>query len=87
MLSAACLCGFTELADETLVDHLERVFTPADMRGTDGQVHQETDALACGCGFTASGPPSLDAHFLAVFTPADSIGRDGKKHAAPAAGQ
>jgi hypothetical protein len=79
----ACLCGFTEAADETLTDHLERVFTPADMRGKDGLVHEETDLLACGCGFTAISSGQLDTHFLAVFMPGDGISRDGQQHGIP----
>jgi hypothetical protein len=80
MTAAPCLCGFTELADETLTDHLERVFAPPGMQGTDGLAHEETDALACVCGATADTPAALDAHFLAVFTPDDGTGNDGTKH-------
>jgi hypothetical protein len=79
-----CLCGFKEEADESLVDHLERVFTPADMRGTDGLVHEEMSDLACACGFTGMRPGQLDTHFLAVFMTADGIGTDGQKHGIPA---
>ncbi|HEX4830875.1 MAG TPA: hypothetical protein VH478_07270 [Trebonia sp.] len=80
MTSKQCACGFTEAADESLTDHLERVFTPDDMRGPDGQVHEELDLLTCGCGFAADAPEELDEHFLAVFTPGDGIGQDGEKH-------
>jgi len=80
MNAATCLCGFTELDDETLTDHLLLVFTPDDMRGSDGQVHEEGLALACFCGFAASSANSLDEHFRAVYTPDNAIGKDGNKH-------
>lgn len=76
-----CLCGFTELADETVTDHLLQVFVPADMAGKDGLVHEEVRKMACLCGFAATTPEQLDGHFLAAFTPDDAIGPDGKKHA------
>jgi hypothetical protein len=79
-----CLCGFTEQLDESLVDHLERVFMPGDMRGTDGLVHEEMGDLACACGFAGMRPGQLDTHFLAVFMTADGIGTDGQKHGIPA---
>jgi hypothetical protein len=78
-----CLCGFTEQADESLVDHLERVFTPASMRGKDGLVHEEMDDLACACGFTAVSPVQLDTHFLAAFMPGDGVAADGTRHGIP----
>jgi hypothetical protein len=84
MDSGQCVCGFTELADESLVDHLERVFTPGDVRGVDGQVHEEMDDMACACGFTTEVVAELDGHFLAVFMTADRVGPDGQKHGTPA---
>ena len=80
MTDIRCSCGFTELADETLTDHLHREFAPDDSRGNDGRIHEETTPLACACGVVAAEPGALDEHFLAVFTSADRIGRDGKKH-------
>ena len=80
MTASKCLCGFTELADETLTDHLLRVFGPDDMRGGDGQVHEEGAGLACFCGFAADAADILDEHFRTVFTPDDAIGNDGAKH-------
>jgi hypothetical protein len=80
MAAVTCLCGFTELADETLIDHLLRVFAPDDMRGNDGQLHEEGSRLACFCGFTANAADALDEHFRTVFTPDDGIGNDGNKH-------
>jgi hypothetical protein len=77
-----CACGFTELADESLADHLQRVFTPDDARGNDGLIHEEGAPLACRCGLVTTTGEDLDDHFLAVFTPADGIGRDGQRHAA-----
>jgi hypothetical protein len=71
-----CLCGFTEVADETLTDHLLFVFTPADSRGPDGVVHDEGTVRTCLCGFYGQ----LDVHFLTAFTPTDAIGSDGHKH-------
>jgi hypothetical protein len=77
-----CLCGFTELADEEITDHLELVFEPDDRKGNDGRVHEETSSLACSCGLAAITSEELDGHFLAVFTPADAVGADGKAHRA-----
>lgn len=82
MAAAQCLCGFTELADEEITDHLELVFEPEDLTGNDGQVHEETSGLTCSCGFAAITTEELDGHFLAVFTPADAVGLDGRKHEA-----
>jgi hypothetical protein len=81
MTAARCLCGFTELDDETLTDHLNQVFIPDDMRGNDGKVHEEGADLACSCGFTAITTDEIDEHFHAVFTPPDAIGNDGQQHA------
>lgn len=75
-----CACGFTELADEEITDHLELIFEPADLTGNDGRVHEETRDLTCSCGLAAITTEELDDHFLAVFTPADAVGRDGSKH-------
>ena len=82
MTTARCTCGFTELADETVTDHLLLAFEPADRTGTDGLVHEEGEPLACACGFAASTPDDLDEHFLKSFTPAGAIGRDGHRHEA-----
>jgi hypothetical protein len=82
MTIARCSCGFVELADESLTDHLHRVFTPEDCRGNDGQVHEETAVLTCRCGYVAMAVEELDDHFLAAFTSADAIGCDGRKHKA-----
>jgi hypothetical protein len=81
MTGTRCSCGFAELGDETIADHLHLVFTPDDMRGKDGLVHEEGQRLACLCGFTARTPDELGEHFLTAFTPDDAIGRDGKAHA------
>ena len=75
-----CLCGFAELADETLADHLAVVFTPDDSVGIDGKVHEELSGVACACGFSASSADALEGHLLAAFTPGDGIGLDGRKH-------
>lgn len=83
MPSAQCRCGFTELADESLMDHLHRVFAPQDGIGTDGELHDETTGPACLCGFTGEKPDDLDRHFLAVFRPANGIGDDGREHGDP----
>jgi hypothetical protein len=83
---AHCSCGFTELGDEQVIDHLLRIFEPDDRRGKDGLVHEETRRLVCSCGFDSATTHELDAHFLVVFTPADGIGRDGASHS-PAGGQ
>jgi hypothetical protein len=82
MTTASCVCGFTELADETVTDHLLVVFEPDDRTGADGQVHEEGDRLVCVCGYAASTPDDLDMHFLNAFTPGDAIGRDGTRHQA-----
>jgi serine/threonine-protein kinase RsbW len=80
MLAAHCACGFTEFADEEITDHLHLAFEPDDLKGNDGQVHEERDRLTCACGFSAITSEELDAHFLKVFTPDDAIGSDGRKH-------
>lgn len=82
--TARCLCGFTEDADETIMDHLLRVFEPDDSRGTDGLVHEEVaPPLTCSCGFTAMTSADLDGHFLRAFIPEDAIAPDGRKHGKP----
>jgi hypothetical protein len=83
-MTVQCSCGFTELSDEILTDHLLSAFGPAGGQGTDGLVHEETSLLACSCGLVAVLPGALDEHFLEVFTPSDRIGRDGEKHEAGA---
>jgi hypothetical protein len=83
LTTAECSCGFTEQEDETLIDHLHKVFTPDDMTSGDGLVHVESVAQKCLCGFTATTPEGLDEHFLEVFTPDDFIGHDGKEHRTP----
>jgi hypothetical protein len=80
MTAARCSCGFTELADEELNDHLLRVFEPEDRTGNDGLAHEERNRLTCACGLTASTPEELDTHFLKVFTTDDAIGSDGHRH-------
>jgi hypothetical protein len=80
MIAGQCKCGFAELEDETLIDHLQLAFEPADHTGSDGLVHEEGDRLSCLCGFAAISSDDLDQHFLAVFTPADAVGQDGSKH-------
>jgi hypothetical protein len=80
MTAVTCLCGFTELADETFADHIMLVFEPGDQIGHDGQAHEERAPLTCACGVTASTPTDLDTHFLYAFAPRDYIGTDGKKH-------
>jgi hypothetical protein len=82
MVSAQCSCGFTELDDEDITDHLHLVFEPDDRMGNDGQVHEEKDRLTCACGLAAITAEELDFHLLKVFTPDDAIGRDGKRHEA-----
>jgi hypothetical protein len=82
MTAASCSCGFTELDDETITDHLHSVFGPDDRKGADGQVHEEGERLTCWCGLAAATPDDLDDHFLKVFTPSDGIGRDGQRHEA-----
>ncbi len=81
MIAAQCACGFAELDDETLIDHLQLAFEPADHTGNDGMVHEEAGRLSCLCGFTAITGDDLDQHLLSVFTPANAIGQDGHKHA------
>jgi hypothetical protein len=80
MIAAGCGCGFTELADEEIIDHLNLVFEPDDLKGNDGLAHEERDRLTCACGFAAITSEELDSHFLKVFTPGDAIGRDGRRH-------
>jgi hypothetical protein len=80
MIAARCTCGFTELADEELIDHLLRVFEPGDHIGNDGLAHEEHQPLTCACGLSTVAPEDLDAHLLKVFAPGDAIGSDGKRH-------
>jgi hypothetical protein len=77
---ASCICGFTELVDESLIDHLLLAFVPDDGRVPDGQAHEEAETGHCLCGLATAAPAALDAHFLCIFTPATSTGRDGHKH-------
>jgi hypothetical protein len=83
---ARCLCGFAELDDETIADHLAVVFTPDDSVGNDGKVHEELSEHACACGFSAGSARDLEGHLVAMFTPADSTGLDGQRHEARDAG-
>ena len=80
MISARCTCGFTELADEEMSDHLLLVFEPDDHIGNDGVAHEERGHLTCACGFTAITSEEFDTHILKAFTPGDAIGNDGRKH-------
>lgn len=82
MAVARCSCGFTELDDEQLTDHLHQVFETEDMKADDGRVHLEGESRACLCGFSAQTAKELDAHLLKAVTPADAIGRDGSRHEA-----
>ena len=86
MTGARCACGFAELADEELIDHLLGVFEPDDHIGHDGLVHEERDRLTCACGFTGTTPDEFDAHVLKAFAPGDGIGRDGRRHQSLEAG-
>ncbi len=86
MIAARCSCGFTELADEEMTDHLELVFEPADSRGNDGLVHEELGRLTCLCGLVAITTEELDEHFIKVFTPDNATGWDGNRHEAVDAG-
>jgi hypothetical protein len=79
--AARCSCGFTEMRDEEIGDHLLEVFEPDDLRGGDGLVHEEYDVLACACGQSFAAPGEFDVHLLTAFTPADGVGRDGRRHA------
>ncbi|HEX3955719.1 MAG TPA: hypothetical protein VHZ03_03695 [Trebonia sp.] len=84
MIAIRCSCGFEELDDEDMTDHLQLVFEPDDHVGNDGLVHEERDRLlACACGLAAVTAEEFDQHILDAFTPDDAIGRDGQKHMAP----
>jgi hypothetical protein len=80
MIAARCTCGFTELEDEELIDHLLLVFEPEDHVGNDGLAHEERLHLTCACGFGAITSEEFDAHILKVFAPDDVIGSDGRRH-------
>jgi hypothetical protein len=80
MSAARCICGFTELADEELIDHLLLVFERDDRVGNDGLVHEERELRTCACGLAAITSEEFDAHLLKVFTPDDAIGNDGQWH-------
>jgi hypothetical protein len=79
-----CRCGFMELADETIADHLAVAFTPDNCVGNDGKVHEELSGRACACGFATGSAGDLEAHLMASFTPDDGTGLDGKRHEARA---
>jgi len=87
MITAQCLCGFAELADEEVMDHLFAVFEPDDSTGKDGQVHEELAGLTCSCGSTAVTAGELEDHFMKAFTPGDAVGRDNKRHGPPLPGR
>jgi hypothetical protein len=80
MTPARCSCGFTEFAGETIADHLQQVFGPADHSGNDGETHEERARLMCSCGLAAATAEELGFHFLKMFAPDDAIGRDDRKH-------
>jgi hypothetical protein len=80
MLATRCACGFRELRDEQVIDHLLAVFESADAIGADGKNHEEMASLACSCGFPAVSGEEMDRHFLAVFAPSGRLGRDGRRH-------
>jgi hypothetical protein len=80
MLATHCACGFEELAEEQVIDHLLAAFEPVNDVGADGKVHEEMDSRTCSCGFSAISGNAMDAHFLAAFTPADRVGSDGRRH-------
>ncbi|HUN31958.1 MAG TPA: hypothetical protein VMU95_08040 [Trebonia sp.] len=80
MIATQCACGFTELDDEEILDHLAVVFTPDNCVGNDGQVHEELSGRACACGFDGVTSEGLEAHFVQVFQPTDGIGLDGRRH-------
>jgi hypothetical protein len=80
MIAARFACGFTELADEEMPDHLLLVFEPDDHTGNDGLAHEEREHLTRSCGFTAITSEEFDAHVLKVFTPGDTVGSDGHRH-------
>jgi hypothetical protein len=82
MILAQCSCGFKEIGDEEIIDHLLNVFEPKDHGDNDGLVHEERDPLTCACGFAAITAEELGSHLLKAFTPDDAIGRDGQKHEA-----
>lgn len=82
MTATKCSCGFAELPDERLIDHLLEVFEPGDSIGSDGEVHGESSLLRCCCGTVSTTTETLDEHLLKIFTPDDAIGRDGQKHVA-----
>jgi hypothetical protein len=81
MITARCTCGFTELPDEEMSDHLLLVFETHDSRGNDGQVHEDCQHLHCACGLAATTTEELDTHLLAAFTPHDATASDGRRHA------
>jgi hypothetical protein len=80
VVATQCACGFTELSDETLFDHLALAFTPDDAAGNDGREHEELRGRACACGLPGGTREELERHLMAAFTPADRIGLDGREH-------
>jgi hypothetical protein len=86
MVATRCVCGFTELEDEQMLDHLALMFTPDDCVGSDGKVHDELSGRACCCGFSGATAAELELHFLESFQPPGRIGRDGRRHEEAGAG-
>ena len=83
MTAQRCTCGFTEANedDETMEDHLLRMFTPEDDKGADGQVHMEGEpGLTCLCGFRGCTARELDSHVLEMFAPASRVDSAGVEH-------
>ena len=82
MTATKCLCGFEELPDERIIDHLLEAFEPDDVIGNDGEVREETSRMRCSCGAVSTTTETLDEHLLRLYTPGDAVGRDGRKHEA-----
>jgi len=79
-LATQCACGFEQLADEQLIDHMLAAFESPGAVGADGKIHDELAGQACSCGFLALSGDEMESHFLAIFTPVGSVGRDGRVH-------
>lgn len=80
---ARCSRGVTEANgdDETIGDHLLRVFAPDDDKGADGRVHLEGGpGPTCLCGLIAGAAGELDSHFLEMFIPAGRVDAGGVEH-------
>jgi hypothetical protein len=62
VIADRCSCGFIELADEEIIDHLELVFVPDGLTGNDGPM-RSTGGLPARAGCRRSRRKSWTSFF------------------------